>query len=95
MSSEPDLSQKNVELFYYAEGIASAIFFIEHVARLATVEEVIKYKNMGYMLSRFNYTMTTPALIDLIATVPFFLEFFIARISIAYNIEKNRIFGSY
>lgn len=77
MSTEPDLSEKNVELCYHIEGITSTIFLIEYAARLATVTESIKYKNMGPILGRLNYMMTIPALIDLIATVPFFLEFFI------------------
>ena len=37
MSTEPDLSKKNVESRCHAEGITSTIFLIEHVARLATV----------------------------------------------------------
>ena len=74
ISTEPDLSKEHVALCYHMEGITSTIFLLEYIARLITVTEAKKYKEKGPVYGRLSYMMTIPALIDLVATGPFFLE---------------------
>ena len=74
VSTEPDLSDEQIEQFQWWEGLTSTIFLIEYLARLITVTEAKKYKEKGIIWGRLSYATTFPALIDLAATVPFFLE---------------------
>jgi len=73
-STEPDLSQQHTDIYRVWEAIDSWIFLIEYILRLITVTESIKYGTMGPVTGRLRYMMTTPALIDLAATLPYFLE---------------------
>jgi hypothetical protein len=75
ISTEPGISDDQRILFQVAEGITSTIFLIEVVARLVTVTESQKYGEQGPFRGRLAYSMTFPAVIDAIATLPFFLEF--------------------
>ncbi|CAB9508898.1 potassium voltage-gated channel, KQT-like subfamily, member [Seminavis robusta] len=62
------------ELFYTEEGLASAIFMIEYLCRLAVAPESHKYANQSPWQARFHYVRTVPALMDAAAAFPFFLE---------------------
>ena len=73
-STEPDLSQQHTDIYRVWEAIDSWIFLIEYILRLITVTESVKYGTMGPVTGRIRYMMTTPALIDLAATLPYFLE---------------------
>ena len=74
VSTEPDLTEYEKEIFYTWEGVTSTIFLLEYIARLVVVIEAPKYRDQGPMRGRISYATTTPALIDLLATFPFFLE---------------------
>ena len=74
VSTEPDLSDEQIQQFQWWEGLTSTIFLVEYLARLITVTEAKKYKEKGIIWGRLSYATTFPALIDLAATVPFFLE---------------------
>jgi len=76
MSTDPDFDQQYAEIFISLEGIASSIFLMEYISRIIVVTESVKYGNMGPIKGRLRYMMTTPALLDFVATVPYFLEHF-------------------
>lgn len=62
-------------IFHIEEGIASSIFLFEYIARLVTVVESRYYGSKGRIIGRLCYMCSTSALIDALATFPFFLEF--------------------
>jgi hypothetical protein len=72
--SEPDLREEDIAFFHTTEGVTSTIFLIEYLARLCTVTENKKYGDLGAIRGRIHYSVTFPALIDALATIPFFLE---------------------
>jgi voltage-gated potassium channel len=74
ISTDEKLSQQYGALFHSSEGIASCIFLIEYIARLTIVTEKKKYRELGPLTGRLRYATTWGALIDLFATLPFFLE---------------------
>ena len=74
VSTEPDLNEYQKEIFYTWEGVTSTVFLLEYIARLVVVIEAPKYREQGPTRGRISYATTTPALIDLLATFPFFLE---------------------
>jgi Ion transport protein len=74
LSTEPNLSDGQRAVFGTWEAVDSWIFLIEYVLRLATVTESNKYGAMGCCCGRLRYALTTPALIDLAATIPYFVE---------------------
>jgi hypothetical protein len=74
ISTEPDLNEYEQHIFYVWEGATSTIFLAEFMTRLFVVTEAQKYHDKGPIWGRIAYTKTTPALIDLLATLPFFLE---------------------
>lgn len=75
VSTEPGLDKYQRETFYMWEGITSSIFLLEYVTWLVVVTEAQKYYDQGPLWGRICYLKTLPALIDLLATLPFFLEF--------------------
>ena len=58
----------------YAEGIVSTIFCIEYVLRLVTIVESRKYSHPFW--GRLAYMRTWSAVVDLLATLPWFVELF-------------------
>eukprot|EP00934_Nitzschia_sp_Nitz4_P006253 Nitzschia sp. Nitz4//scaffold35_size145790//123457//124807//NITZ4_003055-RA/size145790-processed-gene-0.248-mRNA-1//-1//CDS//3329549199//6243//frame0 len=74
VSTEPALTPDQLRVFYIWEGVTSTIFLVEYLLRLIVVTEATKYKEMGWFKGRLHYALTTPALIDFIATFPFFFE---------------------
>ena len=76
MSTDPDLNKKYAAVFIIWEAVDSWIFLIEYISRLITVTESVKYGTMGPIIGRLRYMTTTSALIDLVATLPYFLEEF-------------------
>jgi voltage-gated potassium channel len=52
------------------------MFLTEYLLRLITVTESNKYGEMGTVWGRLSWMMTTPALIDLLSTLPYFVEKF-------------------
>lgn len=57
-----------------AEGVVSCIFLCEYLARLVTITESHRYPHPIW--GRLSYIVSWGALIDLCATLPWFLEFF-------------------
>ena len=74
MSTEPDLSERQQEMFLLFEGVSSSIFLLEYILRLYTVTEGQKYKELGNVRGRLKWALTFGSLIDLAAIAPFFLE---------------------
>jgi len=75
-STDPDLNEEHEKLYQDWEAIDSWIFLTEYVVRVIVVTESVKYGSMGPIKGRLAYMRTTSALIDLAATVPYFLEHF-------------------
>ena len=75
-STDEDLSEQYTERLAAWEAVTSWIFLTEYLLRLIVVTESMKYKNKGPIRGRLEYLGTTPALIDLAATFPYFLERF-------------------
>mmetsp|Transcript_22746 Transcript_22746/g.46222 ORF Transcript_22746/g.46222 Transcript_22746/m.46222 type:complete len:440 (-) Transcript_22746:1588-2907(-) len=77
MSTDSDLNGAiSTEVYVVWEAVDSWIFLTEYILRLIAVTESVKYGSMGPIKGRFKYAITTPALIDLVATLPYFLEQF-------------------
>lgn len=74
MSTEPMYQKDLPPLFGIEEAVTSYIFLFEYVARLATITENHRYK--GEVVGRLKYIVTFSALIDLFATMPYFVEEF-------------------
>jgi voltage-gated potassium channel len=75
LSTDVKLSNSYEKLFRASEGFASCIFLIEYIARLATIMEKKKYREMGPLTGRLRYATSKGALVDILATLPFFLEY--------------------
>jgi Ion transport protein len=63
--------------FYVLEGLVSVIFLVEYLARLYCITEKTKYAAtlaVPAWRARLTYMTTWPALLDLMATLPFFVE---------------------
>lgn len=76
LSTDPDLSGTHAQVFAVWEAVDSWIFLMEYVLRMGTVTESTKYGRMGPVKGRLKYMRSTSALIDLVATLPYFLEQF-------------------
>jgi len=76
MSTDPDLNEQYAEIYVALEAVSSWVFLTEYILRLIAVAESVKYGTMGPIKGRLKYMMTTSALIDLAATLPYFLEQF-------------------
>jgi len=74
MSTDPDSDEQHLEKYLAWEAVVSWIFLTEYVLRLIAVTESVKYGTMGSFEGRLRYMMTTSALIDLAAMLPYFLE---------------------
>ena len=76
ISTEPDITEKQMEFFHVWEGVTSSIFLIEYMTRLVVVTESKKYGSMGMLWGRLRYMVTLNAIVDALSTLPFFLELF-------------------
>jgi voltage-gated potassium channel len=76
LSTEPNLTEPQQRIFSTWEAVTSYIFLSEYILRLITVTESHKYGSMGPIMGRLRYCITGSALIDLVATAPYFLERF-------------------
>lgn len=74
VSTEPNLRKETQYIFKVAEGVTSSIFLVEYALRFITCTESKKYK--GAIVGRLQYVVTPGALIDALATFPFFIERF-------------------
>jgi voltage-gated potassium channel len=73
MSTEPALQEYHV-WFLFADGLTSTIFLIEYIVRLVTATENKKYADLGPVVGRLRYMVSYSAIIDALATLPFFLQ---------------------
>lgn len=74
LSTEEALYAPNKTVFHCLEGIAASIFLFEYMARLVTITENSRYGNMGPIRGRLKWMATFPAMVDLLATLPFFIN---------------------
>ena len=76
ISTEPIYRQqrRNAEIFQAVEGVTSSIFLLEYLARLYTTTESKKYGPHGPVMGRLYSMLQYGSVVDLFATLPFFLE---------------------
>ncbi|CAJ1949281.1 unnamed protein product [Cylindrotheca closterium] len=74
VSTEPVYQKELPPLFAWEEAITSYLFLFEYIARLWTITEHHKYR--GQITGRLKYLVSYSALIDLFATMPYFVEEF-------------------
>jgi voltage-gated potassium channel len=74
LSTEASLYESNKLLFHTLEGITSTIFLLEYIARLVTITENARYGSMGPIRGRLKWMTTVSAVVDLLATLPFFIN---------------------
>ena len=74
ISTDNDISKRHQDTLYIIEGVVSCLFLLEYTARLVTVTEGKRYGKLGPVWGRLSYLFSWGALIDFMATIPFFLE---------------------
>jgi len=74
VSTEPAYQKNLPPLFAWEEAITSYLFLFEYIARLWTITEYHKYR--GPIYGRLKYLVSYSALIDILATMPYFVEEF-------------------
>ena len=76
LSTEPTIKSNEtyVALFEICEGVTSTIFLLEYLARMYTITENQKYSHYGPFWGRMHHATTMASLIDLFATLPWFIE---------------------
>lgn len=74
-STDQVIFQRFQPIFYQAEAVTSGIFLVEYVCRLMVIPEKRSYRDVPAWKARLWYAVTWTALIDLVACLPFFLEF--------------------
>lgn len=73
LSTEEKLSYLS-NLFYFTEAVTSTIFVIEYFARLKVCVEKRTYAKYTPLRGRWRYMRSSQALLDALATFPFFVE---------------------
>lgn len=73
LSTEPSL-QVYHRLFYSTEAVTSTIFAIEYFSRLLVCTEKHSYAKYGPIRGRWKYMCSSTAILDALATFPFFVE---------------------
>ena len=74
LSTDRRIWESYDQVFYVSEAVVSCMFLLEYLLRLYTCTERAKYKEMGPIRGRLRYMVTFAALIDFLATFPFFVE---------------------
>ena len=73
LSTEPALKAHH-DLFHQLEGVSSSVFLLEYLARLLVCTEKPKYRDQGPVTGRLSYMVSPAALMDAVATIPFFVD---------------------
>lgn len=76
LESVDDIYLQFQQAFFWFEVFSVAIFSIEYVVRLWTIVE--KRTKNGQSITRWQYVKSPLAIIDLLAILPFYLQFFFA-----------------
>jgi len=74
LASDESIYDRHSTVFYVCEGVVSTIFLVEYVTRMVVVVEQKKYRSMPAWKARLEYSCTFSAVVDLLATLPFFVE---------------------
>ena len=74
ISTEPKYRNNDFKFFDITEGITSSIFLLEYLVRLYTITENKKFGHLGKFWGRIRFVMTLGSIIDLTATLPFFIQ---------------------
>lgn len=77
LESEPAISDKYGDWFYYFELVSVTIFTCEYLLRVWCCIDKVKYKGLSSVRARIRYIISPISLIDLIAILPFFISLFI------------------
>lgn len=81
----PHIYNKHERFFHYFDLISVIIFTIEYVLRVWSANYETKYKHPVH--GRLRYVLSWPALIDLLAILPFFIHIFVG-----FDLRILRIF---
>jgi voltage-gated potassium channel len=73
ISTEPQIYDDYSTFFRLIEGITSSIFLVEYIARVSVCIENKKFADYGPILGRLRWMCTFHAVIDIMATAPFFI----------------------
>jgi voltage-gated potassium channel len=81
----PGIYKNHEEFFHYFDVISVAIFSIEYVLRVWSANYETKYRHP--IQGRLKYVLSWPALVDLVAILPFFVQAFVG-----FDLRILRIF---
>lgn len=73
ISTDPQIMEQYHVIFRTIEGVTSCIFLVEYIARISICIENKKFEHFGPILGRLRWMCTFHAVIDILATVPFFI----------------------
>lgn len=74
ISTEDSIYQQHWIWFQAIEGITASIFLVEYIARVTVSVENKKFGIHGPVLGRIRWMTTFHAIIDILATAPFFIQ---------------------
>lgn len=74
LSTDASLFVPHKIVFRCFDGVTSTFFLIEYVARLVIVTESERYGSLGPVLGRIKWMCSFSAMVDLLATLPFFIN---------------------
>jgi Ion transport protein len=73
ISTEPQIYEQYSVCFHVIEGVTSCIFLVEYIARISVCIENDKFAQHGPIIGRLRWMCTFHAIIDIMATIPFFI----------------------
>src|SRR5687768_1891927 len=85
LETVPSIYQKHESFFHYFDIISVIIFTIEYILRVWSANHEEKYKHSIH--GRLRYMLSWPALIDLLAILPFY-----ANVFVGFDLRILRIF---
>mmetsp|Transcript_139511 Transcript_139511/g.255883 ORF Transcript_139511/g.255883 Transcript_139511/m.255883 type:complete len:621 (-) Transcript_139511:72-1934(-) len=72
--SDPRVNKRYEMSFQITEGVCSWIFLMEYCLRLYVIPESNRYRNMTASMARLRWMISVEAMIDFLATFPYFIE---------------------
>lgn len=85
LETVPDIYQKHERFFHYFDVISVIIFTIEYLLRVWSANHEDRYKH--HINGRLRYMLSWPALVDLLAILPFYFYVFVG-----FDLRILRIF---
>jgi voltage-gated potassium channel len=75
LETEPSIDAKYGRLFFIVEIVSSVVFTIEYILRIWCSVEYAPLRGLKAWRTRLKYALSAPAIVDLIAVVPYWLYF--------------------